>query len=67
MKENDEKKLYDLKQAAARLGMGDLNLRRKVLKGEISHYRPTPNGKIWFFEEHLQEFEKRRTFVAQAA
>lgn len=66
MKEK-ERKRYTLKEAASRLGFGDLTLRRKVLKGEISHYRPTPNGTIWFFEEHLQEFEKRHTFVAQKA
>ncbi len=59
--------LFSLKQAAERLGFSTLTLRRKVKNGEIAHYRPTPGGKIMFTDEHLRDFEKRRTFDAQAA
>ena len=62
-----EKTRYSLKEAAKRLGISEFTLRRKIYATEISHYRPTPGGRIWFFEEHLSEFENRRTFLAKAA
>jgi hypothetical protein len=64
MKQQQNKKRFDLKQAARRLGIGEFTLRRKVYAREIGHYRPTENGKIWFFEDQLLEFEKRRTIPA---
>lgn len=57
----------NLDQAAVRLGLTSMTLRRKAKNGEISHYRPTPRGKILFTEQQLEEFEKRRTFEAQTA
>lgn len=55
---------FHLKQAAKRLGFSALTLRRLAKSGEISYYRPTDNGHFLFTEEHLSEFEKRRTFEA---
>ncbi len=62
-----EIKRYNLEQAAKKLGFSAILLRRKVNNGEISHYRPTPRGRIMFTDEQLTEFEKRRTFEAKAA
>lgn len=55
----------NLEQAADRIGISASSLRRKVQNGEISHYRPSNNGKIYFTENHLEEFEQRRTFTAK--
>lgn len=57
--------VFNLKQAAAKLGMSDVNLRRKVTSGQITHYRPTKSGKIMFREQHLVDFEKRQTVEAK--
>ena len=64
MERKSEQRLvrYDLRQAAEKLGFSPLTLRRKVKNGEIAHYRPTPGGKIMFTDEHLRDFEQRRTF-----
>ena len=53
---------YNITQAARRLGMSVIALRRVVLRGEIAHYRPFGEGrKIMFSEEALREFELRHT------
>ena len=67
MEKKESVKRFDVKEAAERLGLGTFTLRRKVRSGEISHYRPSRRGPIFFFEDHLLDFERKHTFqVADA-
>lgn len=55
----------NLKEAAKRLGVSPLTLRRKVINREISHTRTSERGHIRFTNEQLEEFERQHTFVAK--
>lgn len=69
MSRNDHQsnRKYNITQAANRLGMSVIALRRVVLRGEITHYRPFGEGrKIMFSEEALREFEIRHTRVVSS-
>jgi excisionase family DNA binding protein len=61
----DETKKYDVKEAAARLGVQPLTLRRMIKAREIGFYRPRARGPIFFFETHLQDFERRHVYEPQ--
>lgn len=57
---------FNIEQAAQRLGLAVITLRRKIAQGVITCYRPSGLGrKILFAEEHLREFEERHTFRAK--
>lgn len=59
---------YNITEAAQRLGVAEITLRRKVWQGKIACYRPSGlGGRILFWEQHLREFEQRHTHKAQAA
>jgi excisionase family DNA binding protein len=69
MRRNDHQshRKYNITQAARRLGMSVIALRRVVLRGEITHYRPFGEGrKIMFSEEALREYELRHTRPSQS-
>jgi excisionase family DNA binding protein len=60
-------KRYRIDEAAQRLGISVVTLRRKVHQREVGCYRPSgPRHKILFSEEHLEEFEQRHTINVEA-
>jgi excisionase family DNA binding protein len=63
----ETKKRIELSEAAARLGLKAHTLRRYANDGSITYFRPAGNGKIYFDEKDLKEFEEKSTFVAKAA
>ncbi len=65
LEQGEQQNCIDLDEAAAQINVSPTSLRRKVKNGEISHYRPSENGKIYFTAEHLREFKNRRTFEAK--
>jgi excisionase family DNA binding protein len=66
MNENQMATRLNITQAASRLGVSVMTLRRKVYSGEITYYRPSANGRIMFTEEQLREFEQRHTVEAKS-
>ncbi len=58
---------FGLHEAARRLGVSEITVRRMLARGEIAHYRiGSRGGRIRFTDAHLQEYRERRTFAVAA-
>lgn len=63
-----ETRKFNIHEAAERLGVSTITLRRILRRNEISCFRPTGRGagrKLLFSEAHLKDFEQRHTFESQ--